>query len=91
LQSFNVVSPLRLLGRWMHMFTIPNQSSVPMVYKEFDEAGRKRASAYYDRVVDVIAELFKFILLLCGRAGLLDRPLQRAQRTRAQGGRPADR
>ena len=47
-QSFNVVNTLRLLGRWMRMFTIPNQSSVPMAYKEFDEAGRMRQSAYYD-------------------------------------------
>ena len=45
-QSFNVVNTLRLLGRWMRMFTIPNQSSVPMAYKEFDDEGRMRPSAY---------------------------------------------
>ena len=70
-QSFNVVNTLRLLGRWMRMFTIPNQSSVPMAYKEFDEAGRMRQSGYYDRVVDVMEELFKMTLLLRGRTNYL--------------------
>jgi len=62
-QSFNAVNTLRLLGRWMRMITIPNQSSVPKVYMEFDDAGRMRPSAYYDRVVDVMEELFRFTLL----------------------------
>jgi arsenical resistance protein ArsH len=70
-QSFNVVNTLRLLGRWMRMFTIPNQSSVPMAYKEFDDAGRMRPSAYYERVVDVMEELFKMTLLLRGRTDYL--------------------
>ena len=70
-QSFNVVNSLRLLGRWMRMFTIPNQSSVPMAYKEFDDEGRMRPSAYYDRVVDVMEELFKMTLLMRGRTGYL--------------------
>jgi arsenic resistance protein ArsH len=70
-QSFNVVNTLRLLGRWMRMFTIPNQSSVPMAYKEFNEEGRMRQSAYYDRVVDVMEELFKMTLLLRGRTDYL--------------------
>jgi len=80
-QSFNVVNTLRLLGRWMRMFTIPNQSSVPMAYKEFDEEGRMRASAYYDRVVDVMEELFKMTLLMRGRADYLtDRYSERNER-----------
>jgi arsenic resistance protein ArsH len=70
-QSFNVVNTMRLLGRWMRMFTIPNQSSVPMAYKEFDEEGRMRPSAYYDRVVDVMEELFKITLLMRGRTDYL--------------------
>jgi len=83
-QSFNVVNTMRLLGRWMRMFTIPNQSSVPMAYKEFDEAGRMRPSAYYDRVVDVMEELFKFTLLMRGRTGYLtDRYSERSERARA--------
>ena len=84
-QSFNVVNTLRLLGRWMRMFTIPNQSSVPMAYQEFDDAGRMRASAYYDRVVDVMEELFKMTLLLRGRSDYLtDRYSERnARRVRA--------
>ena len=82
-QSFNVVNTMRLLGRWMRMFTIPNQSSVPMAYKEFDEAGRMRPSAYYDRVVDVMEELFKITLLMRGRSGYLsDRYSERSERAR---------
>jgi arsenical resistance protein ArsH len=62
-QSFNAVNQMRVLGRWMRMVTIPNQSSVAMAYKEFDEQGRMKPSAYYDRVVDVMEELVKFTLL----------------------------
>ena len=63
-QSFNVVNQLRVLGRWMRMCTIPNQSSVPKAYMEFDDDGRMKSSPYYDRVVDVMEELVKFTLLL---------------------------
>ncbi|WP_434589764.1 arsenical resistance protein ArsH [Pseudomonas sp. R4-83] len=63
-QSFNVVNQLRVLGRWMRMFTIPNQSSVPKAYMEFDDAGRMKPSPFYDRVVDVMEELVKFTVLL---------------------------
>ncbi len=62
-QSFNAVNQMRLLGRWMRMLTIPNQSSVPKAFQEFDLAGRMLPSAYYDRVVDVMEELVKFTLL----------------------------
>ena len=62
-QSFNAVNQLRLLGRWMRMITIPNQSSVAKAFLEFDEAGRMKPSACYDRVVDVMEELMKFTLL----------------------------
>lgn len=70
-QSFNTVNQMRILGRWMRMFTLPNQSSVPKAFAEFDEAGRMAPSAYYDRVVDVMEELMKFTLLLRGRADCL--------------------
>jgi len=63
-QSFNAVNTLRLLGRWTRMFTIPNQSSVPKAFQEFDEAGRMRPSSYYDRIVDVVEELVRFTILL---------------------------
>lgn len=63
-QSFNVVNALRVLGRWMRMVTIPNQSSVAKVWQEFDGEGRMKPSAYYDRVVDVVEELVKFTLLV---------------------------
>jgi len=63
-QSFNTVNTLRLLGRWMRMFTIPNQSSVPKAYEEFDEAGRMKRSSLYDRIVDVMEELVRFTVLL---------------------------
>jgi arsenic resistance protein ArsH len=62
-QSFNAINQLRVLGRWMRMITIPNQSSVAKAFEQFDEAGRMRPSAYYDRVVDVMEELMKFTLL----------------------------
>jgi arsenical resistance protein ArsH len=62
-QSFNAVNQMRILGRWMRMITIPNQSSVAKAFAEFDAAGRMKPSAYYERVVDVMEELVKFTLL----------------------------
>jgi arsenic resistance protein ArsH len=70
-QSFNAVNAMRVLGRWMRMVTIPNQSSVPKAFQEFDEQGRMKPSPYYDRVVDVIEELFKFTLLVRDRSDYL--------------------
>ena len=79
-QSFNTVNQLRVLGRWMRMVTIPNQSSVAKAYEEFDEAGRMKPSAYYDRVVDVMEELVKFTLLRRERNDvLLDRYSERKE------------
>ncbi len=70
-QSFNAVNQMRILGRWMRMITIPNQSSVAKAFEEFDEAGRMRPSSYYDRVVDVMEELVKFTLLTRDRSDYL--------------------
>jgi arsenic resistance protein ArsH len=70
-QSFNAVNALRVLGRWMRMITIPNQSSVPKAFQEFDEAGRMKPSPLYDRVVDVMEELVKFTLLTRDHADYL--------------------
>ena len=79
-QSFNTVNQLRVLGRWMRMITIPNQSSVAKAFNEFDDDGRMKPSAYYDRLVDVIEELFKFTLLTRGRADyLVDRYSERKE------------
>lgn len=62
-QSFNAINQLRVLGRWMRMITIPNQSSVAKAFEQFDAAGRMKPSSYYERVVDVCEELVKFTLL----------------------------
>ncbi len=70
-QSFNAVNQMRILGRWMRMVTIPNQSSVAKAFQEFDEAGRMKPSSFYDRVVDVMEELVKFTLINRSVAGYL--------------------
>ena len=96
-QSFNAVNQLRILGRWMRMITIPNQASVAKAFMEFDEAGRMKPSAYYERVVDVMEELVKFTLLTRDVAPyLVDRYSERresadelATRVNQRGGSPA--
>lgn len=65
-QSFNALNQMRILGRWMRMITIPNQSSIPKAYTEFDEEGRIKPSPYYERIVDVMEELMKFTILTRG-------------------------
>jgi arsenic resistance protein ArsH len=70
-QSFNAVNTLRLLGRWMRMITIPNQSSVAKAFQEFDAAGRMRSSSYYERIADVVEEIIRFTVLLRPHVKLL--------------------
>ncbi|ECI9782201.1 arsenical resistance protein ArsH [Salmonella enterica] len=83
-QSFNTVNQMRVLGRWMRMITIPNQSSVAKAWQEFDEDGRMKPSSYYDRIVDVMEELMKFTLLTRGNAAyLVDRYSERKESTEA--------
>jgi arsenic resistance protein ArsH len=78
-QSFNAVNQMRILGRWMRMVTIPNQSSVPKAWGEF-EKGRMRPSSYRDRMIDVMEELVKFTWMVRGRAEpLLDRHSERQE------------
>lgn len=79
-QSFNTVNQLRILGRWMRMITIPNQSSIPKAFLEFDDQGRMKASPFYNRVIDVMEELMKFTLLTRGRSAYLtDRYSERVE------------
>lgn len=79
-QSFNAVNQLRILGRWMRLLTIPNQSSTPKAFLEFDDAGRMKPSPFYDRIVDVMEELMKFTVLTRGNtAYLLDRYSERKE------------
>jgi arsenic resistance protein ArsH len=79
-QSFNAVNQLRVLGRWMRMITIPNQSSVAKAWSEFDENDRMQASGFYDRIVDVCEELVRFTLLTRDRADyLVDRYSERKE------------
>ncbi|NDV86317.1 arsenical resistance protein ArsH [Aurantimonas aggregata] len=83
-QSFNAVNQMRILGRWMRMVTIPNQSSVAKAFNEFDEAGRMRPSPYYNRIVDVCEELVKFTHLIRGRSAYLtDRYSERVESAEA--------
>ncbi|CAG8999437.1 MAG: NADPH-dependent FMN reductase ArsH [Candidatus Celerinatantimonas neptuna] len=79
-QSFNTVNQLRILGRWMRMLTIPNQSSVAKAFSQFDEQGRMKPSGYYNRIVDVMEELMKFTLLTRGHQPFLtDRYSERVE------------
>ena len=79
-QSFNTVNQLRILGRWMRMITIPNQSSIPKAFLEFDENDRMKPSSYYTRIVDVMEELYKFTLLTRGQSAYLtDRYSERVE------------
>lgn len=83
-QSFNAVNQMRILGRWMRMVTIPNQSSVAKAFNEFDESGRMRPSPYYNRIVDVCEELVKFTHLIRGRSSYLtDRYSERVETAEA--------
>lgn len=79
-QSFNAVNQMRILGRWMRMVTIPNQSSVAKAFLEFEEDGRMKPSAYYNRIVDVVEELIKFTLLTRDNSAfLVDRYSERVE------------
>jgi len=77
-QSFNTVNQMRILGRWMRMVTIPNQSSIPKAWAEF-ENGRMKAGPLYNRIVDVMEELVRFTVMTRGRPELTDRYSERVE------------
>ncbi|MCM8534908.1 MAG: arsenical resistance protein ArsH [Lentisphaeraceae bacterium] len=80
-QSFNAVNNMRILGRWMRMITIPNQSSIAKAYNEFHEDGRMKESPFRERVVDVMEELMRFTYLTRDKADfLVDRYSERLQK-----------
>ncbi|GAA6029627.1 hypothetical protein JCM8097_000970 [Rhodosporidiobolus ruineniae] len=80
-QSFNVVNTLRTLGRWMRMFTIPNQSSIPKAWTQFTSSDRLLPSSNRDRLVDVMEELIKVTTILAPHHGLLaDRYSEREEK-----------
>lgn len=82
-QSFNAVNQMRILGRWMRMVTIPNQSSIAKAWNEFDEAGRMKPSPYLMRITDVMEELVKFTYMTRARADLTDRYSERVESAQA--------
>ena len=84
-QSFNTVNQLRILGRWMRMVTIPNQSSVAKAWQEFDDEGRMKPSGFRDRVVDVMEELFRFTVLLRDHTPVLTERYSEQKQLRAKG------
>lgn len=84
-QSFNAVNQLRVLGRWMRMYTIPNQSSVPRAFEQFDADGRMKPSSYRDRVVDVMEELFRMTLLLRDHVEVLNTRYSEEKERRTHG------
>ena len=84
-QSFNTVNQLRILGRWMRMVVIPNQSSVAKAWQEFDEHGRMKPSSFRERVIDVMEELFRFTLLLRDRTDALTLRASEEREKRRQG------
>ena len=89
-QSFNAVNQLRILGRWMRLLTIPNQSSIAKAWREFDDEGRMKPSAFYNRIVDVMEELYKFTLLTKdNRDYLTDRYSERVESAKEQASRIA--
>ncbi len=90
-QSFNTVNQLRILGRWMRCLTIPNQSSVPKAFQQFDDDGRMLPSSFYNRVVDVMEELVKFTYLTRDHSDfLVDRYSERVETAEEQGIRVND-
>jgi arsenic resistance protein ArsH len=84
-QSFNVVNQMRVLGRWMRMWTIPNQSSVAKAWKEFSNDGVMRESSYRERVIDVMEELLRFTLLMRDHRPLLDERFSEQESLRTTG------
>ncbi|KAG2224978.1 hypothetical protein INT45_000099 [Circinella minor] len=80
-EGFNAVNSLRLLSRWMKMYTVSNQVCISKAWDEFDDQDRMKPSFHRNRMVDAAEELYKLTTLLGPQKDyLLDRYSEREKK-----------